>query len=58
MIDASLECLVVCFAHHHDHVADIVIDERLAQRRAVCDGGLIGFPGRVPSGGVRAPVMA
>jgi hypothetical protein len=36
MSDASLERPVVCFAHDDVDVAGVVVDQRLAQRDAIC----------------------
>jgi hypothetical protein len=43
MLDAAFECPIVSFAHYHVHVAGIVVDQRLAQRRAIGDGRLVGL---------------
>ena len=43
MLDASLEHHIISFAHYHVHVAGIVIDQRLAQRRAIGHGRLGGL---------------
>ena len=46
---ANARCLVerpiiFCFAHYHVHVAGIVIDQHLPQRREIGDGGRVGLP--------------
>ena len=44
MLDASLERSIVRFAHYHVHMAGIVVDQRLSQRRAIGGGRLVGLP--------------
>ena len=41
MFDPSLECPIVCFAHDQIYVPGIVIEEGLAQGRAISDGGVV-----------------
>ena len=44
MLDASLECPIIHFTHHHVHVAGVLVDQRLPQGREIRDGRCVSLP--------------
>ena len=44
MLEASPERLVITFAHNDIHVAAVLVDQRLPQRREIRDGGRVSLP--------------